>query len=312
MRILLHCPRFGPHRQQNHACYDVPMTDQDPLQNAQRQQHERLWTPWRMQYVGGDRPESGCIFCNRLQSNHDRASLILHRAEHAFVIMNLFPYNTGHVMIVPNRHAASPESFDDATLVDMARLVPRTLRALRTALNPAGFNIGTNVGADAGAGIAAHLHQHIVPRWQGDANFMPILANTMVLPELIPVTYAKVRAEFERERSREVAILGVDPIRQALLVSLDCGTPTLPRVPLNDQPIWRTGADYLSSQHVNGVLVGWAGRADTNENGPLALAYELEPSASGLDRSRWIPLSHVAEGLDPADAELVAGAIDQQ
>jgi ATP adenylyltransferase len=160
---------------------------------------ERLWTPWRMRYIGGGAREDGCVFCNRLAGDNDVASLILHRGDQAFAILNLFPYNTAHLMLVPNAHVASPEDAALEALAELALLLPPTLRALRRALGCHGFNVGLNVGAVAGAGVAEHLHQHVVPRWTGDANFMPIVASTMVLPELLPVTYAKVRAELERE-----------------------------------------------------------------------------------------------------------------
>src|SRR5215204_2517166 len=160
---------------------------------------EWLWTPWRMRYVAGADREEGCIFCNRLAEQDDVQSLILHRGERAFVIMNLYPYNTGHLMIVPNAHVASPEDAEAAALHEMAELRGPVLRAIRRALSPDGFNLGLNVGAPAGAGVADHLHEHVVPRWQGDANFMPILAATVVMPELIPVTYAKVRAQIAAE-----------------------------------------------------------------------------------------------------------------
>ncbi len=137
---------------------------------------EWLWTPWRMRYVAGADREEGCIFCNRLAEQDDVQSLILHRGERAFVIMNLYPYNTGHLMIVPNAHVASPEDADPEVMREMAALRGPVLRALRRALSPDGFNLGLNVGAPAGAGVADHLHEHVVPRWQGDANFMPILA----------------------------------------------------------------------------------------------------------------------------------------
>ena len=166
-----------------------------PLATAPAGGSERLWTPWRMRYVAGADREEGCIFCNRLAEKDDVQSLILHRGERAFVIMNLYPYNTGHLMIVPNAHVASPEDADPEVMREMAALRGPVLRALRRALSPDGFNLGLNVGAPAGAGVADHLHEHVVPRWQGDANFMPILASTMVMPELIPVTYAKLRAE---------------------------------------------------------------------------------------------------------------------
>src|SRR5215212_7286911 len=152
-----------------------------------------------MRYVAGVDREEGCIFCNRLGEEDDVQSLILHRGEQAFVIMNLYPYNTGHLMVVPNDHVASPEDADPEAMREMAELRGPVLRALRRALSPDGFNLGLNVGAPAGAGVADHLHEHVVPRWQGDANFMPILASTMVMPELIPVTYAKLRAELAAE-----------------------------------------------------------------------------------------------------------------
>jgi ATP adenylyltransferase len=152
-----------------------------------------------MRYISGNAKEDGCIFCNRLADDDDVQALILLRARHTFVMMNLFPYNTGHIMLVPNQHAADPEELDSATLREMGGQLPLLTRSLRRVFDCAGFNIGLNIGAVAGAGVAAHLHQHIVPRWQGDANFMPILASTMAIPELIPSTYAKIRAELHRE-----------------------------------------------------------------------------------------------------------------
>lgn len=160
---------------------------------------DRLWTPWRMRYIAGGTTEDGCIFCNRLARQDDIESLILHRADHCFVIMNLFPYNTGHLMIVPHAHSAEIDRLEPQVLTEMACLLPPVVRALRRVLGCDGFNIGFNQGAIAGAGVAEHLHQHVVPRWEGDANFMPILAGTMVIPELIPSTYAKIRAEFDAE-----------------------------------------------------------------------------------------------------------------
>ena len=160
---------------------------------------DRLWAPWRMRYVAGGDREEGCLFCNRLAEKDDVRSLILYRGDSAFVIMNRYPYNTGHVMIVPNTHVSSPEDADSEVMSEMAGLRKPVLRAIRRTLSPEGFNLGLNIGTTAGAGIADHLHEHVVPRWHGDANFMPILASTMVMPELIPVTYAKLRAELDRE-----------------------------------------------------------------------------------------------------------------
>ncbi len=165
---------------------------------------ERLWTPWRMNYVGGPKAE-GCIFCDKPAAGDDRANLILHRGARAFAIMNLFPYNTGHVMIVPFRHAATLPELDAETLTEMTALLPWLTAILGRVLRPDGFNVGLNIGAVAGAGVADHLHMHVVPRWTGDANFMPILAHTTVMPELIPVTRAKLLGEIARTPFPQVA-----------------------------------------------------------------------------------------------------------
>src|SRR6185312_6942216 len=158
---------------------------------------ERLWTPWRMRYVGGGSTDGSCIFCVKPASGDDVAQLILYRGSHAFVIMNLYPYNPGHVMVVPYDHVDDLALLSVEARDEMMELLAWVTTAQRRVLRCAGFNIGLNLGSVAGAGVAEHLHIHVVPRWEGDANFMPILANTMVLPELIPVTYAKLRAELE-------------------------------------------------------------------------------------------------------------------
>jgi ATP adenylyltransferase len=158
---------------------------------------ERLWTPWRMRYVSGETRDASCIFCTKPQTGDDVEQLILYRSDHAFVIMNLYPYNSGHVMIVPWQHAAELADLPAEVNQDLWDLVPWVTSALKRVLRCDGMNIGLNLGSTAGAGVSEHLHVHVVPRWEGDANFMPILANTMVLPELMPVTYAKIRAELE-------------------------------------------------------------------------------------------------------------------
>jgi ATP adenylyltransferase len=158
---------------------------------------ERLWTPWRMRYVSGETRDASCIFCTKPNTGDDAEQLILHRSKHAFVIMNLYPYNSGHVMVVPWQHAADLTELPAEVNYDLWDLVPWVTTALKRVLRCDGFNIGLNLGSIAGAGVSEHLHVHVVPRWEGDANFMPILANTMVLPELMPVTYAKIRAEME-------------------------------------------------------------------------------------------------------------------
>ncbi|ROR93626.1 ATP adenylyltransferase [Salana multivorans] len=155
--------------------------DPDPFQ--------RLWTPHRMVYIdGADKPAStdagDCPFC-RIPSMTDEAGLVVHRGERAYVVLNLYPYNPGHLMVVPYRHVAGYPELDRAELVEVATLTQQAMRVLRGVSSPAGFNLGVNQGAVGGAGIAAHLHQHVVPRWQGDANFMPIVAGTKPLPQLL-------------------------------------------------------------------------------------------------------------------------------
>jgi ATP adenylyltransferase len=242
---------------------------------------ERLWAPWRMRYVGGGAREEGCVFCNRLAEENDTRSLILWRAAHSFAIMNLFPYNTGHVMLVPHAHVPGPEEAEPATLAEMATLRRPLLRALRRALACDGFNLGINVGSFAGAGVAGHLHEHVVPRWAGDANFMPILAGTMVLPELIPVTYAKLRAEIERElaAAESLALVVLDPAGDRILVGPD---GLLPTVEPPDGEAWWKCAVRASGELAGGeaTLLGWGGEERAGQGRPtLALQAAFRSSA---------------------------------
>jgi ATP adenylyltransferase len=243
---------------------------------------ERLWTPWRMRYVVDGTREVGCIFCNRLAEDDDAKTLILHRGERAFVIMNLFPYNTGHVMIVPTSHVASLENADPGSIAAMCELRAPALRALRRALSPEGFNLGLNVGAVAGAGVADHLHEHVVPRWQGDANFMPILASTMVMPELIPVTYAKLRAEFEREfrGAKSVVNVVLSDDRQRVLAEDQI---SLPRVFANDgESLWRAALHDSRARGAHETeLIGWAGESRAG-SGPIALLHRTRLTGNDL------------------------------
>ena len=241
----------------------------DPTVGSHGRQ-ERLWTPWRMRYVGGGAKEEGCIFCNRLASADDTASLILHREPDAFVIMNLFPYNTAHLMIVPTTHVSSPESAPEQALARLGALLRPVTSALRRVLTCDGFNVGFNVGAVAGAGVADHLHQHVVPRWTGDANFMPILAGTMVLPELIPVTYAKVRAELRREllpvetpHRGDVRVVATTDAGDVLLQESESGCRLPQFCASDDQPLWRAAIQGVSRLVADPELVGWAGASST-------------------------------------------------
>lgn len=257
-----------------------------------------------MRYVVGGSREEGCIFCNRLVGDDDVQSLILHRGERAFVIMNLFPYNTGHVMIVPNTHVASPEAADALTLIEMATLRVSVLRALRRALSPEGFNLGLNVGAVAGAGVDDHFHEHVVPRWQGDANFMPILASTTVMPELIPVTYAKLRAELEREVHGGQAVIIVVISDDRTQILLDEG-PRLPRTDADaGDPLWRAGLlDVQAHGASDAELVGWAGSVHA-DRGPIALLYR-----SQLPGDEFVDLDKVAAMLAEPDDGIIGSLL---
>lgn len=158
---------------------------------------ERLWTPWRMEYMGSAGTESGdCIFCAALAADDDEKLLILHRSEATFVIMNAFPYNTGHVMVTPNRHVGELTDLGKEERGELMELTNRCIEVIRDVLSPEGFNTGMNLGKVGGAGVPGHLHMHVVPRWLGDTNFMPLVGKTKVLPELLEDTAAKLRPGF--------------------------------------------------------------------------------------------------------------------
>ncbi len=150
---------------------------------------DRLWTPHRMAYIAGenkptDPTEGQCPFC-RIPGLGDEEGLVVHRGETAYVVLNLYPYSPGHMLVCPHRHVASYDEITPAETDEIARLTQRAMRVVRTVSGAHGFNIGMNQGHVAGAGIAAHLHQHIVPRWAGDQNFMPIIGRTKMLPQLM-------------------------------------------------------------------------------------------------------------------------------
>ena len=156
---------------------------------------ERLWTPHRMVYIDGTptRSEQGCPFCSA-PGKPDADGLVVHRGEAAFVVMNLFPYNPGHLLVCPYRHVADYTDLTADETDEVAALTQQAMRVLRAVSAPAGFNLGMNQGEVAGAGIAAHLHQHVVPRWQGDANFLPIVARTKAVPQLIEDARSRLAA----------------------------------------------------------------------------------------------------------------------
>ena len=158
---------------------------------------ERLWAPWRLEYIVGSRTE-GCIFCEFPQRSEDEKHHIVFRGKHAFVIMNAFPYSNGHLLIPPYRHVAYIGELSDEENLEMMQLAQKCCAALTEVCRPDAFNIGMNLGTVAGAGIADHLHMHVVPRWQGDTNFMPVLADVKVIPEAIETTYRKLKEAFDK------------------------------------------------------------------------------------------------------------------
>ena len=157
---------------------------------------EHLWSPWRMAYLrkeddSGD--PGGCIFCDLPAQNDDAQTLIVHRGTLAYVILNRYPYNNGHMLVVPFQHVPTLENLDPTTLAEMMQLVNETLAALRGMYGAESFNVGANIGAAAGAGIASHVHMHVVPRWAGDTNFMTTLGGARVIPEDLQETYRLAR-----------------------------------------------------------------------------------------------------------------------
>jgi ATP adenylyltransferase len=157
-----------------------------------------LFTPWRMAYIRSEKKE-GCIFCEMLEMD-DRAALILQRGRHAFLVLNRYPYNNGHYMSVPYRHVDSFENLTAEETAEMMALLSRGLVAVRQAWKPEGFNVGANIGKVAGAGVKDHVHMHVVPRWGGDTNFMPIFGETRVIPQTLEETYNELRTALDMQQ----------------------------------------------------------------------------------------------------------------
>lgn len=157
---------------------------------------DKLWAPWRIEYILQPKIE-GCIFCTTAAENRDQKNLIVHRGEHCFVIMNYYPYNNGHLMVVPYRHIAELEELSELENKELMELLSQCVQVLKQKISPHGFNIGMNLGTVAGAGIKDHLHFHIVPRWNGDTNFMPITGHTKVVSEALQQTWEKLKVGFE-------------------------------------------------------------------------------------------------------------------
>ncbi len=161
---------------------------------------KRLWAPWRMVYIKEAASESGCLFCRTARSGKEAENLLLFRGKLGFVMMNLYPYNSGHLMVAPFRHLATIEDLTDRESVLLFRLAGTSIRILDRVMKPQGYNLGMNLGRVAGAGVLGHLHLHIVPRWSGDTNFMPVLGETKVVAEALAATYKKLKREFGRRK----------------------------------------------------------------------------------------------------------------
>jgi ATP adenylyltransferase len=158
----------------------------------------QLHAPWRMEYVGLPQPP-GCLFCRvwEAPAEQDKDNLVIHRTPHALVMLNRFPYNAGHLMVAPRSHVPNLTDLEDEDLMALMRLVRISLQALGVAFAPEGYNVGTNIGRAAGAGIPDHVHMHLVPRWNGDTNFMPVLGEVKVLNEHLASTWERLRAAFQ-------------------------------------------------------------------------------------------------------------------
>ena len=157
---------------------------------------ERLWAPWRMQYIGAEQ-KAGCLFDRVIEHPDDEdARLVVWRPEGAIVLLNKFPYNPGHSLVAPTKHVASLEDLDDAQTADLMRAVRRTITVLRQTMSPHGFNVGVNIGREAGAGIPHHVHFHVVPRWNGDTNFMAVIDDVKIVNEALGQTAEKLRRAF--------------------------------------------------------------------------------------------------------------------
>ncbi|RMF07503.1 MAG: HIT domain-containing protein [Candidatus Neomarinimicrobiota bacterium] len=161
---------------------------------------KKLWAPWRMEYIRAPKEEreGACIFCEKPSRHTDREDLILYRGRTAFILMNLYPYNNAHLMVVPYLHTRTTADLDRDTMGEIMTLADQAMQILRRKLRAEGFNFGANIGAAAGAGIEEHLHFHILPRWVGDTNFMPVIGHTKVLVQGLLETYDELKPEFDQ------------------------------------------------------------------------------------------------------------------
>jgi len=164
-----------------------------------------LWAPWRMRYIQNiDKKEENCIFCTKITQQNDRENLIIHRGTYCYIIMNLYPYNNGHLMVIPYRHTSQLLDLEPKETEELWRLLGHCQIALKAKMNPEGFNIGMNIGRNAGAGIDQHIHMHIVPRWNGDTNFMPVVGATKVISQALEDTYDALLPYFQHETEQNL------------------------------------------------------------------------------------------------------------
>lgn len=161
-----------------------------------------IWSPWRMTYIEKQKDDEACVFCSAQAKPDGSENLIVFRGQRAFVILNRYPYTSGHLMVVPNVHKPSLEDLNAEDRAEMMELSTECIQVLRGVYHPEGFNVGINIGEPAGAGIADHVHLHVVPRWMGDTNFMSSLGQTRVLPELLEDTYGRVREGWDVKRDK--------------------------------------------------------------------------------------------------------------
>ena len=157
---------------------------------------EQIWAPWRMEYIRMEKPK-GCFLCDEPNEDDDESNFILYRGKWNFVVMNNYPYNPGHLLVAPYRHIDALEKLPKRELYEHNDIIVKAIKVLKEAFNPTGFNVGMNIGSVAGAGTADHIHTHIVPRWQGDTNFMPGIGGLRVIPEAVTETYRKLKGGFE-------------------------------------------------------------------------------------------------------------------
>ncbi|MDD5132602.1 MAG: HIT domain-containing protein [bacterium] len=156
-----------------------------------------IWAPWRMAYIKKAN-EPGCVFCKKLKKKDGPENLVLYRGQRSFIMLNLYPYTNGHVMVAPLKHIKDLEKLDTATLAEMIKLTQRMITVLKKVMRPEGFNVGINIGRVGGAGVLGHVHVHIVPRWNGDHNFMPVIGATRVMPQTLAEVYVLLKKELEK------------------------------------------------------------------------------------------------------------------